>query len=533
MYYLYWRRIVEQWNAFPGRLRSCSIFAACLLSASLCWGQQTNAQPSTIDAVAMAQAVQQLQEQVKELRSAVAEVRAESAQYRAETTELRHELESYRSQSPNQYAATPAAAPDVARPGSEPAHTGSVEQRLASLEDSAQLLNSKVDDQYQTKVASASKYRVRLSGIALLNAFSNRGVTDNQDIPSWADPPSAFDPKGNFGATLRQSEIGLEVFGPQVVGAKTYATIQMDFAGGEPTTNNGATFGQARLRIASMHLDWKNTSVVAGQDNLFVSPLAPTSFASLAIPALSYAGNLWGWLPEVFVEHRFNISEGQKISVQGGIIDNLTGEFPYSSFLRFPSAGESSSQPAFGTRVAWTRSVFGQPLTVGAAGYYSRQSYGFDRHVDGWGGMSDLAIPLGSRLELSGEFYRGRGIGGLGGGIGRSVLFSGDPTLPSTDVQALNSVGGWAQLKLKANSKLEFNAATGVDNPFAADVRMYASNQNYYGSIVRNRAMLVNLVYRPKSNLLFSTEYRHLTTYAIDSGHWNADQINLMMGVLF
>ena len=524
---------MKQWNAFPGCLRLLSKIAGCLLGASLCcWAQQTNSQASTTDASSMAQAVQQLQEQVKELRSAVAEMRAESAQYRAETAQLRHELESYRSQPPSQYAAAAAPA-EPNQPTSAPHPSGSVEQRLASLEDTTQLLNSKVDDQYQTKVESASKYRVRLSGIALLNAFSNRGVTDNQDIPSWADPPSTFDPKGNFGATLRQSEIGLEVFGPHVAGAKTYANIQMDFAGGQPDTNNGAIFGQARLRIASMHLDWQNTSVVAGQDNLFVSPLAPTSFASLAIPALSYAGNLWGWLPEIFVEHRFNISDGQKISVQGGIIDNLTGELPYSSFLRFPSAGERSSQPAFGTRVAWTETFFGQPLTIGAAGYYSRQSYGFDRHVYGWAGMSDISVPFGSRLELSSEFYRGRGIGGLGGGIGRSVLFSGDPTLPSTDIQALDSVGGWAQLKVKADSKLEFNAAAGIDNPFAADVRTYASSQNYYGSIVRNRATIANVVYRPKSNLLFSAEYRHLTTYAIDSGHWNADQVNLMMGVLF
>ncbi|HZQ70948.1 MAG TPA: hypothetical protein VFA68_20645 [Terriglobales bacterium] len=479
----------------------------------------------------MAQAVQQLQEQVKELRSAVAEMRAESAQYRAETAELRHQLETYRSASQNQLASgNTTESPLQSQAG---ATNGAIEQRLASLEDTTQLLNSKVDDQYQTKVASASRYRVRLSGIALLNAFSNRGVTDNQDIPSWANPPSPFSPSGNFGATLRQSEIGLEVFGPQVAGAKTYANIQLDFAGGQPSIGNGATFGLARLRIASMHLDWAHDSIIAGQDNLFISPLAPTSFASLAVPALSYAGNLWGWIPEVVLEHRFDISEGQRITVQGGIIDNLTGEMPYHQYLRYPSAGESSSQPAFGTRVAWTRNVFGQPLTVGAAGYYSRQSYGFARHVDGWAGMTDLDMPLGSRLALTAEFYRSRGAGALGAGVGRSVLFSGNPILPTTDIQALNSIGGWAQLKVRAASKLEFNAATGVDNPFANDVRMYASSQNYYGSIVRNRAALVNFVYRPKSNLLFSTEYRHLQTYAIDSGHWNAEQVNLMMGVLF
>ena len=523
-------------NAFPAYFGRWSCIAICLLSANLyAWGQQTNSQSST-DAASMAQVVHDLQEQVNELRSAVAEMRAESAQYRSETAELRRELDAYRSTAADANGAR--ISPEPGKTSQPDQSTGAgtpqtLAQRVASVEENTQLLNSKVDDQYQTKISSASKYRARLSGIALLNTFSNRGVTDNQDIPSWALPPSSFSPKGNFGATMRQSEIGLEVFGPQIAGAKTYANIQMDFAGGQPATYNGAVFGQARLRLASMHMDWEHDSIVAGQDNLFISPLSPTSFASLAIPALSYAGNLWGWIPEVVVEHRFDIAEGQKITVQGGIIDNLTGEMPYDPYFRIPSAGESSSHPAYGTRVAWTKNFWGQPLTIGAAAYYSRQSYGFDRHVDGWAGMSDVDLPLGPRLELTGEFYRGRAAGGLGAGIGRSVLFSGNPILPSTEVQPLNSVGGWAQLKLKAASKLEFNGAAGTDNPFASDVRMYAANQNYYGSLVQNRSMLVNFIYRPKSNVLFSAEYRHLKTYAIDSGHWNADQVNLIMGVLF
>ena len=120
--------------------------------------------------------------------------------------------------------------------------------------------------------------------------------------------------------------------------------------------------------------------------------------------------------------------------------------------------------------MAWTRSVFGMPLTLGAAGYYSRQNWGFNNHVDGWAGMTDWSIPLSRHVSLTGEFYRGRAIGGLGGGVGRSVLFSGNPN-PYAQLQALNSVGGWSQLKFKASSKLEFNGAFGVDNPFAGDVR--------------------------------------------------------------
>ena len=499
----------------------------------------------------MVAAIHELQEQVRELRSAVEEMRAEAAQYRAETSELRRELQATR----NEGAVASNGAPPQASSYSAPAATaaepvfpnpnsklpqeasatpsGSLEDRVAALEDSTQLLSSKVDDQYQTKVESASKYKVRLSGIVLLNAFSNRGVTDNQDVPNWASPRAPFEPQGNFGATMRQSELGLEVFGPRLAGARTSGNLQLDFSGGFPVTENGVNFGVARLRIASMRLDWDHTAIVAGQDNLFLSPLSPTSFASLALPEFAYAGNLWGWIPQVRVEHRFDLSSNQSVTLQGGILDNLTGEQPYHTFDRNPQAGEASSQPGFGVRLAWTRNIFGRNLTLGGAGYYSRQNWGFNRHVDGWAGMTDWEIPLASRVTVSGEFYRGLAVGGFGGAVGRSVLFDLNPMRPDAQLRALDSIGGWSQLKVKATAKLEFNGAFGLDNPYAEDVRPFSAVQSYFGLLSQNRGAMVNVIYRPRSNLLLSTEYRHLKTYAIDSGNSTADQVNMMMGILF
>jgi hypothetical protein len=531
---------VKQGNGLPAWSQKSSLVGLLLLVGSIAaWTQEPSPPPASQND-SMAAAVRELQEQVRELRAAVAEVRSEAAQYRAETKELRHELQETRTQlaaSSTQPYATPAAG--VAHPesaattGPKAASTGSLEDRVTSLEESSQLLNGKVDDQYQTKLESASKYRVRLSGIVLLNLFSNRGAADNMDLPSYVPEPGPFDPKGNFGATLRQSELGLEVFGPQVAGARTRGNLQFDFAGGLPNTLNGVNFGLVRLRIASMRMDWARTSVVAGQDNAFISPLTPTSFASLAIPTFGYAGNLWGWIPQVRVEHRFDLAEGQNITVQGGIFDNLTGEPPFM-FERTPQGGERSSQPAYGFRVAWTRNIFGQPMTVGTAGYYSRQDWWLNRHVDGWAGMTDWDIPLASRVSLSGEFYRGRATGGLGGGIGRSVLFSGDPFVASTQIRALDSIGGWSQLKLKATPKLEFNGAVGIDSPFADDVRAFPGSLSYSDpTLVQNRSALGNFVYRPRSNLLFSAEYRRLRTFEIDRGSHTAEQVNLMMGILF
>lgn len=524
-------------NGLPDWIRKSSSAVLLLLAGTIYAQSEDASPPAESQSEAMAATVHQLQEQVRELRAAVAEVRSEAAQYRAETGELRRELQATR----NQLQSTVASA----QPGSTPVATKesetdsakqaeSLTQRVSSLEESSQLLSGKVDDQYQTKVESASKYRVRLSGIVLLNLFSNHGTTDNFDFPNYVPEPTPFNSRGATGASLRQSQLGLEVFGPRLMGAKTTGTVQFDLSGGLPNTLNGSSFGLFRLRIANLRMDWDHTSIVAGQDNAFFSPLSPTSFASLAVPTFGYAGNLWGWIPQVRIEHRFDLSNGQNLLLQGGILDNVTGDPPISSFDRVPQAGERSSQPAYAFRVAWSRNIFGQPLRFGTGAYYSRQEWWLNRHVDGWAGMADWEIPLARRVSLAGEFYRGVAVGGLGGGIGRSVLFSGNPFDPATRVRPLDSIGGWSQIKFKATAKLEFNGAFGMDSPFAEDVRAFYASQSYLDpTLVQNRSSLVNFIYRPRSNLLFSSEFRHLRTFEIDRDSHSAEQVNLMMGILF
>lgn len=172
-------------------------------------------------------------------------------------------------------------------------------------------------------------------------------------------------------------------------------------------------------------------------------------------------------------------------------------------------------------------------MTLGASGYYSRQNWGYDWIVDGWAGLVDWHVPIGPRFEFSGEFYRGRGVGGLGGGIGQSIVFSGNPLDPASYFLPVDSMGGWSQVKFTATPRLEFNGAFGVDNPFASDIRAFPSPVDYYPTVLAaNRSSMLNFIYRPRSNLLFSGEYRHLHTNEIGS-YSTAGQVNMMMGVLF
>jgi hypothetical protein len=401
-------------------------------------------------------------------------------------------------------------------------------------EEDQQLIEGKLNDLYQTKVESGSKYRLRLSGLVLLNMFDNYGTVDNQDFPTVADPGiPLFKVPSTFGGTLRQSQIELQGFGPDIAGARTSADVEFDFAGGFPSTPNGVAMGLVRLRTGTIRLDWANTSIVAGQDGLFFSPLAPTSLATLAVPALSYAGNLWAWTPQIRIEHRFVVSDTSSVSVQGGILDSLSGDFPADSYIRFPTWGEMSGQPAYAARVSLNQRVFGQNLTVGFGGYYARQSWGFGRIVNGWAGTTDVTLPLGKLFEFTGEFYRGRAVAGLGGGIGQSALFTGSFIDPATKITGLDSMGGWAQLKFKPRTNFEINGAIGLDNPFANELRSFASNPIYRGAYTRNLSPLVNFIYQVRSDILFSTEFRRLQTTILDFGSNKANIINLSLGYIF
>ncbi len=238
------------------------------------------------------------------------------------------------------------------------------------------------------------------------------------------------------------------------------------------------------------------------------------------------------------VEHRFALSGGSSVTLQGGFLDPLTGEPPNGEtyvWYRSPGAGESARQPAYAGRVAYSRPMLGQTFTIGAAGYYSRENWGFDRIVNGWAGMMDMNLPLGRRFALSGSVYRGAAIGGIGAALGRSVIYNGDLADPNTEINPLNVVGGWAQLKFRATPKLEFNGAYGQDSPFAADVRYFGNHFESYAPpfFTTNRGAFGNVIYRPRSDLLFSMEYRRLRTFTIYDNSYEAGQLNMSMGVLF
>ncbi len=470
--------------------------------------------------------------QVGQLRNQLAATQNQLDDAKAQIEQLRTELQQIKTQ----LGLASGSSKPADQTGAYPTLQNAVKESTpgtATSEDQ-QILAARVDEQAQTKVESASKYKVRLSGLILMNTYSNFGSVDVSDLPNLALSRPGAASTGETGATLRQTQLGLEVAGPQFAGAASGGDLQADFFGGFPDVNYGVTDGLFRLRIARGYLNWGHTKLVAGQDEPFFSPLSPTSYATLAEPAFAWAGNLWVWTPQIRVEHKWDLSDRSSLGMEFGILDALTEVEPPDQFKRMPTPGEASRVPAFGWHGSWNSKIAGRNASLGLGSYYSRQSFTFNRHVDGWGVMADYNLPLASKVVWSGEVFRGRALGGLGGGIWNSVVYSGAPSLATSQVIGLNDIGGWSQLKLIPVSKLEFNVAAGTDNPFANDIEFFPNpTGTYFPPLARNQTIFGNSIYRPRSNLLVAFEYRHLRTYSTNGTKKSADHLNLALGVSF
>jgi hypothetical protein len=405
-----------------------------------------------------------------------------------------------------------------------------VSHAIADLREDQTVSDSRLATLYQTKVESGSKYRVRLSGLALFNTFMNRGTVNTISVPNLAIPTPPGDPAGNVGATFRQTIFTLQAFGPEIGGARTSADVQFDFYGGFTHTLDGYVLGLAHLRTANIEFDWSKWSLRLTQDKPFISPLTPTTLAAIGTPEFAYSGDLWTWTPQIVAERTWQTSERVKSHLQFGLLDPFDGELPGTQYQRPAEAGELSRTPAIAARPSLDFPIGNQVATVGAGGYFARQNWGFGRITDAWAATLDWNLPFGERWALSGELHRGLGLGGMWGGIGTSIVYTGADT-PYASVVGVNTVGGWSQLKFKPASKWEINSAFGEESPFAAD--LLQNGDPTYQPVLRNWTTMVNVIDRPRSNLMLSLEYRHLNTVLFSGQTYTADHVNVGVGLAF
>jgi hypothetical protein len=495
---------------------------------------------------AQAVASDNLAVRVQRLNAAMAKTEAQLKESERELDEMRQELSELQQQMAGNAPATQPSAPPPADPPSVASQqsSGSSDATIADIRERQTLEESEIATLAQSKVESASKYPVKITGMLLMNGFKNTSAVDLAANPSVAE-----NGPGSAGASVRQTELGFDASGPHLFGARSFGDLRVDFFGspGSNSSTEGysgyysSSSALARLRTAHAGLYWDRTQVYFALDRAIINPDAPSSLTATAIPALAWSGNLWTWNPQAVVTHEMPLRGASNLELEGALID--VGDTPLSPAVvpssTFsgvpPSSAEQTSKPGGEARIALTgpdrndgRSHFG------IGGYVAPHKTAFDRSFDSWAATLDMRVPLFARLELSGNSYRGAGLGGLGEGAYKDFVCSPSPCSIGYYFRALDDVGGWAQLKERATERLEFNAAVGMDDVFAHELRgYYVEDASAAQNLSRNRTITGNVIYSPSAYLLFSLEYRRLTSTPIEGFSSNANIVGLGAGYKF
>jgi hypothetical protein len=457
-------------------------------------------------------------QQMQRLESAVNRSEAHIAASERELQQLRRELNALRQQlAANGLAPMPVPAADESTSTTQGSR---LNQQLDNLAEHQAIQQTQIATQEQSKVESDSKYPVKLTGLILLNGFGN---SKQVDLP--VTPTFALAGGGSAGASVVQSVLGLDARGPHLWGATSSADVRIDFYGGANLPSYLGNAGIVRLRTAHASLLWPKAELFFNLDRPIISPNTPTSLTSVAYPALSWSGNLWAWNPQFGGRYDLSMGSsagtGRRLRLEAALIDPADPPYITANYiptiLPSPSSAERSSRLGAEARVALVQSTDEERgAAFGIGGYFSPHRTPAGTTINAWAGTLDYRLPLPLRLELSGSAFRGAALGGLGAGAYKDVVSRIGPQ--GVQVQVLDDVGGWAQLKQRVTERLEWNAAYGIDNAFAGQLRPFATgNVPSYDNIARNRTFVSNFIYSPSTYLSFTFEYRHLQSSPVNA----------------
>jgi hypothetical protein len=298
----------------------------------------------------------------------------------------------------------------------------------------------------QAKVEASQRLPISLTGMLLFNAFENgkySGTFENPTAATLARGPASS------GASLRQTVIGLRFNGPDLPGGgKASGSVYMDFYAGSLSPANNIF----HLRIATIDLAWKNTTVTVGQDKPLISPREPSSLAQVGISPLTGAGNLWNWQPQVRIEQRFSLRENTGVRAQAGVYQT-SENYPLNLPPIYAGTLERA-RPGYEGRLEFFSGSGNRRFEI-APGFHLSTTHVDDTPIPSRIVSLDWLARPSAFVEFSGEFFHGQNVAGLGARQGFNVL-------PSGAVNPVHSQGEWGQISFFPTSRLSLHIYSGI-----------------------------------------------------------------------
>jgi hypothetical protein len=355
------------------------------------------------------------------------------------------------------------------------------------------------------------KNRIKFYGFFRLDAVYDSHRTDTGNFMFFVNNHNASgsnqDEELNIHA--RTTRFGFDVNGGKLLylgSPEVTGKLELDLYGGGSESRNFF-----RMRHAYLKLNWTKYDIelLAGQTHDVISPLVSDSIDSNAIfwnlgntgdrhPQLRVSWSpCLGKICGEFVKLRLEAAVLRTGAVDGQDIDVDTN-----------NDGEDSGLPTFQWRVGMDipAMVRKKPITFGVWGSHGWEetqtrigTNAEDDFISLLFGL-DVKIPVHRMLTLSGEFWWGRNVNDLRGGIGQGI-----DTFHGKEIDAL---GGWVSARFQPTDYFSLSFGYTFDNPQDEDVEDFGATGRRF-----NSAAFINNVWDLGSGVSVGYEYQYILTY--------------------
>lgn len=318
-------------------------------------------------------------------------------------------------------------------------------------------------------------------GYFKLDGAYDQNLTSHGNFVMWVQPRTHDGDDAQFNMTANETRFGLNLTGNGYNNVKVGAKLEFDLYASITGSTIAENKAMLQLRHAYFTIESGHFKMLAGQSWDLVSPLNPST---LNYAVLWGAGNIGYRRPQVSLWYNFKAGEKTELSLASGVFRNIGNDLTPTFTL---STGETTEGADDGTDAAipTVQGLFecrrnlasGGSIRAGVSGLWgelkAETTQGRTDKYHAQAIAAHLMVAPTTTYGFSGECYSGTNLGSYFGSI-----------LRNSEIEGLNSVGGWVSGWVQPTGKVQLSAGYGMDNPDDQDFTTGRSdNSCVYGNI--------------------------------------------------